>query len=1804
MSVPELQALPVPHRDLVNYIHSHPEKKMVEILDPYRKYEAQLRSVFAQDRQNPCLSDPHINLLPLFTEDTQNIKTRARFLAAETQEEKDRYIMSLPDYKRRANGSPAVVSGIKEFQKNFNIFSESSLVDMNWDNVVAAGSSVINTLLPVPPEFNTSKRKLREYYHEKFCPASDVDLFLYGLTHEEAIEKIKEIESSVRDAILNEVTVVRTKYAITIASQYPTRHIQIVLRVYKSVGEILTGFDIDAAGGAYDGKQVWVTPRALGSFITQVNQIDLTRRSPSYENRLSKYSHRSFEIYWPELERNRVDPTIFERSFQRTLGLARLLVLERLPTQSVRDTYLNKRREERGRPTANRFDPHRLHGNIKDNYEDEVADWVDENDVSNYHTFTVPYGQHFHAKKIEKLCYTRDLLLNAEWNQPEQREVYLHRHPAFFGRIEDVIEDCCGSCPKPVTPEEVEVAEKEGEIYISGKVSFLIDDPGRQQIGSFNPLTEDDWTDMAYVGNTARLCQSIVDGDIDEVRDWLSQESADPNKRDYTGRTPLHLAVISSTPEIVRCLVDHGSRLTARLADGRTALHLAAERGNSDMIKILMDKSITNEEEEEEKADRRRKAVQTRLQEGSGSQKIRNQDDEDMDAEDDDKSDDASDIEMVDAVNTEADATSMATGSFVNVKDENEKSKEDLVLEESTDEPDFYKINVLAWDVPCSPLHLAISEGHEDAVKVLCDYGSDALLPVKFLDSDKQPTAAILTLVLALSLPIEKAKSMALLLMKLGASSSQADMNGCTAFHRYVKNGNREMIDTLWENDKIGLKTALNHMVFANNYWSPVAIAPIHTAVENGDSILVLKLLEAGANPQIEFDTWLKAAKFSKASSRLGSYEDNKKQFNLNTEQPLIVAIQSCSDPEVALNLVEKGADPNTLTTNSHRAIENEYHRSYYKGQTALDIVQHQLKQLRLYKGEKFTQSKPELPSGMDETLQKYEEGSYQHWQVSENIHWSKINYKRQQESYEEAKKKHDELKGVAQKMQAIKEVITSLEKLEKVIVAKGGKTFQDLYPDIKFTDNSSSNSHASMEKKSNDYSYVFSFRGVTDVTEARKSAYLELFEAAWSGDVERIKSLTLQAWGKDQEEPPLKISVNDSKDNTPFSLAYLRGHHDVASAILEIVMAQYAPEDQDATRYKLDTGHSDDGDDEDDETYESDADSTDDPKIISEIVDKKFTIENIGQVSMQVKSTVKPLEFLARNVHTFTIEDGKARSCKESNQTLFKFVLQHNDHAGLKALLDMASHFAGQKLVDGVPDEEETGGRFPFPESDFLWAVQHGKTAALAEVIRRTGAGIPLDDLVKKSGVEMKRKPKFYQGLTVYGKKRKDWATAGRNMVVRSTGVKTPPLLHAASAGNIESVEWFLGDAPHRHYVEFGKSKTARDDPRLKHLSQAPGGFDRAISKWLGIQNELVLHCAVMGPPTEKTNDVIKYLVQACPNSLEYKSTLGDTPLWLAFYFGRLEFAKTLLKAGANQMTRNNSGENIIHAALQGMPKACRLGPVLELVDSGIVTHLCQQRNNIHESGTTPLHSWITAVCSSRSRLTYYYSGKKYENNKQIIHVLKLLLEFSQGTELEMLNGAGDTPLHTAVMSNDELLTKALVHYKPKLLYRENAVGRTPVEVARENFTGEKFTAPHPISLNNSNNNSNNSNANPSAYVNMPVESFVKTDDDKENDKNNSARLSNKQRVWEGVRGVLERHPGKRRLVSLNEANDVAKRLGEKYNAARYFSITARQDEDADPEDKEDFASKTRASGSGRTWSFPENKSKDKCPGCGERHD
>ena len=111
---------------------------------------------------------------------------------------------------------------------------------------------------------------------------------------------------------------------------------------------------------------------------------------------------------------------------------------------------------------------------------------------NNYDSVHIPYGRRFNAKNIEKLMFKRDIVLNAEWNPknvPPQRLYKLHRHPCFFGDMHDVLEDCCGYCPEPGSAEEIVVQKEEDEKFVRGKIMFMVDDPGRQSIGSFHPIT-------------------------------------------------------------------------------------------------------------------------------------------------------------------------------------------------------------------------------------------------------------------------------------------------------------------------------------------------------------------------------------------------------------------------------------------------------------------------------------------------------------------------------------------------------------------------------------------------------------------------------------------------------------------------------------------------------------------------------------------------------------------------------------------------------------------------------------------------------------------------------------------------------------------------------------------------------------------------------------------------------------------------------------------------------------------------------------------------------------------------------------------------------------------------------------------------------------------------------------------------------------------------------------------------------------------------------------------------------------------
>ncbi|CAA9958257.1 Ankyrin repeat protein [Pyrenophora teres f. maculata] len=1809
-----LPPLPAIHADWISHATSHPDTPLCDLIAPYKEYDSKLREVFAQQPDHSAIAKP--NIVPIFAGHEQDLKIRARNFAAESEAERQCYLMPLKKWDRKTNGTPAVVQSLKEFQTNFQLFSESSLVDMDWSNVVVAGSAVVTSLLPVPEKHNGSKRALREYYHQQLAPASDVDLFLYDLTEEEAVEKIKQIEQRIRDSILTETTTVRTKNAITIASQYPTRHVQIVLRIYRSISEILTGFDVDCSCAAYDGSQVYASPRALAAYMTQINTIDLTRRSPSYENRLSKYSHRGFEIYWPLLDRSRIDPTIFERSFGRTLGLSRLLVLEKLPSNTDREAYVDQRRAERGRPAINRWGGRGFTGNMKEEHDDEVAEWVETDEVSDYHTFTIPYGPKYHARKIERLLYAKDLLLNAEWNRPKERETTLHRHPAFFGNATDVIGDCCGYCPEPITPEDKEIAEEENKVYVSGSLSFIRDNPGRQAIGSFNPLTEDDWTEMAYVGNTARLCQAIVEGDLEHVQDWLRQEGADPNQRDYTGRTPLQLAVMTSTPEIVQSLIDGGARIVARLVDGKTALHLAAMRGETSMVKALLVKSEANEEREAEKEalkkgvskptgnnDENMADVETAVDNDSETVTKHQgsiQDSENAEDDEDDDSEKDSDIDMLDDDSENNDATT--ENSIVKISRRNSVDTHDAMLDNTDDEPDVYDVNVLAWDAPVSALHLAIANGHTDVVKMLVqEFGADVLLPIKLVhDFNKSARAAILPIVLSLQLPQEKAKEMTELLIGLGASPAQADVEHVTALQYFTAHG-VELLATMVSANQPAAQRALGHISMTNGQFNRDNMDILNTAILNRDEAAVGALLELGAKPEIDFGTYMTSLK-SKWDAR-GSSEDNEKNFRQTFTQPIFSAV-STEMPSVVLKLLDAGANMNSLTATAWGAVHMR--RSYGDNNihTLLDAVRQKVEDMREFlqtgkvphgnggymfsynRGKRFP---PIVPKDDSEYLQDYDPESYAHWQLTVQISNAKKRYDQELESYNQWVASSKEPKGTEEKKAAIRSLLSEFEVLESQLLQRGAKTFKDIHPDITLQARPSYDYGGYEPEPPKPWNPMLSFQ-LPDLNDERRAAYVRLFQACWVADLSTVKELTLAVWGDNQS--PLKIAVQDMAGFSPFSIAILRKHSDVARAVLEIAHAQFAPEEKVGTvKHSIQATNDDDDSDRDDA----------DVQIYSEILDDRFTVENIGEVQNQVKSNITPLTLVLWTcpAHHFLGGEGTSQSSPQRTHSLFDYqqqlqglwrhpihryghsrnyrssgrsprqVLKHaangrsypvrsqiaqenipevdkpmnlfqfaiflNDSELLHFLIAMGEDASRRKMGG---DDDAAPRFFSFEEADFLYAIRLARTELLKEIITRTGCGIPLDDLVKRSGVKMVEKPKQYQGLSVHGQKREDWANAGREVQSQQVGAQHPPLLHAARSGSLDSVEWFSSDAVLRCYLQF--TDDHRGDIRIQNLAKMKGGVEVAISKWLNLRSHLLLHCVVLGKTREESLDSLRYLCKRYPEALEHRSANGMTPLHLAFRLYRVDMIPILLEAGAQQTCRNNVGANIVHSILESafLPddkKLDRIRKLFGLVDPRLIASLLTERTTEAPGAATPLARWMHSFRPQ-------YSSSVAEGHDR---VLKVILDFSKGEDLGIISGEGDTPVHVAARYGAHTVLRTMLDCRPDLLFRENATGRTPYEIAEDSYLSkEVFNNPPSLSPTNeihySNNRRRQSRRHRSVYTGGVLQKRV--EEFAEEPKDDTPDVEKALGVCREFATKAE--GAKRKLVSLVEASEVARRL------------------------------------------------------------
>jgi hypothetical protein len=225
------------------------------------------------------------------------------------------------DYVSNNFGDNLVLTGSKnkqlilddEFNMEFSKKTFDLLTYINWNNVVIAGGSIINIITKSADKLN------------------DIDLFVYGLDKENAKKKVDHIINAIKLKASNvnyDTRIYMNKHVINIYV-FDTKkllQVQIILRLYDNLPQILVGFDVDCCCIAWNGYEILSTERGINAIKYRVNVANLSRRSPSYENRLIKYSFRGFDVVTNFKYQNVYNKMFF--MFNENHGFTRLLEQE------------------------------------------------------------------------------------------------------------------------------------------------------------------------------------------------------------------------------------------------------------------------------------------------------------------------------------------------------------------------------------------------------------------------------------------------------------------------------------------------------------------------------------------------------------------------------------------------------------------------------------------------------------------------------------------------------------------------------------------------------------------------------------------------------------------------------------------------------------------------------------------------------------------------------------------------------------------------------------------------------------------------------------------------------------------------------------------------------------------------------------------------------------------------------------------------------------------------------------------------------------------------------------------------------------------------------------------------------------------------------------------------------------------------------------------------------------------------------------------------------------------------------------
>lgn len=323
-----------------------------------------------------------------------------------------------------------------------------------------------------------------------------------------------------------------------------------------------------------------------------------------------------------------------------------------------------------------------------------------------------------------------------------------------------------------------------------------------------------------------------------------------------------------------------------------------------------------------------------------------------------------------------------------------------------------------------------------------------------------------------------------------------------------------------------------------------------------------------------------------------------------------------------------------------------------------------------------------------------------------------------------------------------------------------------------------------------------------------------------------------------------------------------------------------------------------------------------------------------------------------------------------------------------------------------------------------FCYALRQGKTSLLEMFMKSTGCGLDyaaLEAIEQETGLI---KPDHYLGLTVNGRKRKDWAKSVNPNSYQSEH-RVERLLHlAAYSGNIDSseslyccsnkgylltlsVHWLLSERPLYCLQEF--IRLHPENKRAKLLA-AQSNLAQVVHEAIGLDSNILPHLTIQGWNGKASAAVLDFWFKKYPELLEAKCPYGFTPLLRAVNCSNPEAIKYIIAKGADLRATTNRGHNFVHIAcktdtlntIPGFPEL----PLLNVKTLLNVERLLS---------CLPKEADIKEMVKQRA----YYAGELTTVWHRCAIVwsslrgVQYLLRISEGQGLEVFNEGGNLPLH-----------------------------------------------------------------------------------------------------------------------------------------------------------------------------------------------